>query len=327
MDSTNNSVSDNGDLSSVVVDDFSEDPALEFIGDWTHLNKWNGAMNSTITYTTSNGSSVLFTFNGTAVGVAGRVAPLNNASPPMSLYSVDGALLGNYTAPINATAEDPDVSFFVTNSLSAGVHKLVINVTRTEGNAPYLLDYIAYLPPQETTSTSSAPSSSSSSPTASAGTPSSTHASKPVGAIVGGVIGGVALLLIIALAIWLVQRKRSRHQAHLYQSAIAADILHPETEGKAVGSIIPFIVPPPPSSPVPDPPAVPRLVQQPSPSISEPPISSQTAPPAAHANPPPTGSVYHQDSGIRFTPTGEPVHVLPEPSDIPDDVPPGYTEY
>lgn len=44
-------------------------------------------------------------------------------------------------------------------------------------------------------------------------------------------------------------------------------------------------------------------------------------------------AVYHADSGVRFTPLGEPsgssqtpAHVLPPPTEIPDDIPPMYTE-
>ena len=100
------------------------------------------------------------------------------------------------------------------------MHQLVINVTFVEASMPYLLDYIAYLPPQEGNATTSASMSINPSvqstfapiPTVTSSSVSDSG-NKPIGAIVGGVIGGVALVVFTALAVWYLRRRASLRQS------------------------------------------------------------------------------------------------------------------
>lgn len=160
---------------------------------------------------------------------------INGTQPPVSLYSIDGSTPVSYTAPNNGTDEATDVAFFVKNDLPSGVHTLIINITRTEPTRPYLLDYIAYLPPQLSTSASGNISIQPSSqdvvplPTQTDGSTSgSSHrSSTPVGAIVGGVIGGLALVIITILGILFLRRRRADARAYFYEPADATDMLQP----------------------------------------------------------------------------------------------------
>ena len=160
--------------------------------------------------------------------------PLNpGQKSPTSIYTLDNASPVTFTAPDNATSEIPDYSFFVATGLPAAVHKLVINITYVETRVPYLIDYVAYLPPESaSTSLSISSSANPTNPTIPSFTgtlPQNSKSSTPVGAIVGGVIGGVALLVITGLAIWYLCRRRSRREAYFYETANPTDMLHQGT--------------------------------------------------------------------------------------------------
>lgn len=175
-------------------------------------------------------------FAGTAVGVAGTVLPLNaGQKSPTSVYTLDDSPPVTFTAPSNATEEIPDSQFFVRNFLTAGVHKLVINITYVETHVPYLLDYVEYLPPVLASSSSlsiNAPSQTGPLAIPSfTGAPQQSSSKTPVGAIVGGTIGGVALLVFTALGMWFFCRRRARTGAYFYESANPADML---TQGTRV---------------------------------------------------------------------------------------------
>ncbi len=51
-------------MSIVVVDDFSNNPDLNYVGDWTHLFSIGGATNNTVSYSQTVGSYIEFVFNG-----------------------------------------------------------------------------------------------------------------------------------------------------------------------------------------------------------------------------------------------------------------------
>ena len=155
--------------------------------------------------------------------------PANNgATPPTTTYSIDGTLLETYTPPTNITQQTNAISFFVKNSLSPTTHTLTINVTSINVNAPYLIDYIAYLPlpASPTSSTGPSPTDKGSPPGQNAPPAQSSSSSTPVGAIVGGVVGGVVLIALTILAFWWFLRKKRREE-YIYDTASAADILHP----------------------------------------------------------------------------------------------------
>lgn len=226
----------------VVVDDSSSNPDLVFDGEWTHLFGIDSAANGTLTYTPASSSSVSFRFNGkqfhayrihhlrsfadrrvgTSVGVSGAMVPLNGTAPTTSVYSVDGEHTATLTSFDNITVTTYGVTFYLAQALSAGEHTLVINVTHTTGNTPYLLDYIGYIP------LPSAPATSQ--PVGQTGSPAPSHSSKssvPVGPIVGGVIGGVIVLASLAVGLWWLYFRRSESEEEFsYPDISAAEIIH-----------------------------------------------------------------------------------------------------
>ncbi|PSR73316.1 hypothetical protein PHLCEN_2v10844 [Hermanssonia centrifuga] len=334
-------------MSIVVVDDFSNNPDLNYVGDWTHLFSIGGATNNTVSYSQTVGSYIEFVFNGTGIGVAGTVLPMShNSTPPISTYVVDDSAPTSFTSPDNATQEEFDVTFFLLNSISAGAHKLVINVTRASDDAPFLFDYLGYVPPPSATANSTSSMSSFSSPTltptTSATNPSSSHSSTPVGAIVGGVIGGIALLVFSAIILYfLCRRRKGGGRAYFYSSGDPTDMLQQEIKPSLVEGPVVSQFPAAPESTAPpesiDPPTVASGSYFPSTvagssnngstaNLVPPPQRSGKAAQVA----PSQSAVFHADSGVRFTPTGEPSSSRdvppPPPTEIPDEIPPMYTE-
>jgi len=148
-------------------------------------------------------------------------------------YTIDGGtpITGTYpvttgsTRYVNGALENSNFPFISIDSLSAGDHTLVINVTRCE-NHSYVFDYLTYNPSfanlasmpslpftssaSGSTSTSAAISAStfptsSQAPQQSAGS-SATH----IGPIVGGAVGGFVGLLAFAFMIFMLFRLRRR---------------------------------------------------------------------------------------------------------------------
>lgn len=241
------------DAGTVIVDDQPTGNILQYNGDWSHLYSLANAVNNTLSYTAGAGNSVVLRFNGTpptaenlnsqvhqpvccsagtGVGVVGATAPVDGNEPPVSTYVIDGGSPVTYTAPSNITATLFSQTFFLQQSLSASEHTLVINVTRASDAAPFLLDYIGYIPLSNTTNSTSATSSSlPSSSAASTSTPSTSSVSSklttPVGAIVGGTIGGVALIVITILGILLLRSRRRGGRAYFYGAERTSDMLDP----------------------------------------------------------------------------------------------------
>ncbi|KAH9943709.1 hypothetical protein B0H21DRAFT_660976, partial [Amylocystis lapponica] len=87
-----------------------------------------------------------FSFTGTSVTVYGTVMPPQNGSAqPASSYVLDGGTPVSYVAP-NVVVEVDGAIFFQQNGLSNKQHTLTINIDSASAAAPYLLDYIAYVP-------------------------------------------------------------------------------------------------------------------------------------------------------------------------------------
>ncbi|THG97495.1 hypothetical protein EW026_g4515 [Hermanssonia centrifuga] len=295
-------------MSIVVVDDFSNNPDLNYVGDWTHLFSIGGATNNTVSYSQTVGSYIEFVFNGTGIGVAGTVLPMShNSTPPISTYVVDDSAPTSFTSPDNATQEEFDVTFFLLNSISAGAHKLVINVTRASDDAPFLFDYLGYVPPPSATANSTSSMSSFSSPTltptTSATNPSSSHSSTPVGAIVGGVIGEIKPSPVEGPVVsqFPAAPESTAPPESIDPPTVASGSYFPSTvAGSSNNGSTANLVPPPQRSGK----------------------AAQVAPSQS--------AVFHADSGVRFTPTGEPSSSRdvppPPPTEIPDEIPPMYTE-
>ena len=150
---------------------------------------------------------------GTGVGVVGAVSAVNGTTSPVSTYTLDDASPVTYTAPTNATDTLYSQTFFLQQSLSASEHTLVINVTHASDAAPFLFDYIGYIPLSSATSSSSLSMTSGTSSAPAQITSSESTSSKsstPVGAIVGGTIGGVALLVMTIFGALFLRSRRSR---------------------------------------------------------------------------------------------------------------------
>ena len=119
---------------------------------------------------------------------------------------------------IAADGEAANFVFFSSDTLAAGNHILVINITQCI-NQTFILDYITYAPsfstlasmPNLTTfssGSSSATSGSPSSPSFSNGSQVETK-KVPIGAIVGGALRGILILLLIGFLLGYLRRRRS----------------------------------------------------------------------------------------------------------------------
>ncbi|KIP07483.1 hypothetical protein PHLGIDRAFT_118062 [Phlebiopsis gigantea 11061_1 CR5-6] len=341
-----NSMSNAG---TVIVDDQPTGNVLQYNGDWSHLYSLANAVNNTLSYTAEAGNSVILKFNGTGVGVVGATAPVGDKEPPISTYVIDGGSPVTYTAPTNITATLFSQTFFLQQSLSASEHTLVINVTRASDAAPFLLDYIGYVPLSNTTNSTSATSSSlPSSSAASTSTPStagvSTKSATPVGAIVGGTIGGVALIVITVLGVLLLRSKRRGGRPYFYGAGRTSDMLEQEVKDDDVlptppQQLSPQIYHPSATQASPQTAAVAHTT----PFMSVSAIPSGSTPQAVYLGPStqrknaqgptitPAPAAFHEDSGVRFVaqpqPQPQPESVPEARTEIPDDVPPQYTEH
>ncbi|GJE88061.1 hypothetical protein PsYK624_041440 [Phanerochaete sordida] len=281
----------------VVVDDQSGDSALDYEGEWSHLYGSGTAVNGTLSYTIQAGNTITFKFNGTGVGVIGALPPTSGSAGAVTSYAVDDASPVVFTAPSDLTSTVYGQTFFQQQSLSGyHEHTLVINVTYASVEAAFLFDYVGYvcIPTARTNGLSF---TSFPSPTRVAQWESSKTTS-PVGAIVGGVIGGLAFLVILTLVVLFLRRRRPRRSPRS---------LNLEDETGLAG----------PKSPVPPPASLmaPTLSTPPATVISSN-LRTTSLAREAHipAQPPEPQPLPHRDM---------------EPdvfSDVPDEVPPEYTE-
>ncbi|KAI0334332.1 hypothetical protein GY45DRAFT_28953 [Cubamyces sp. BRFM 1775] len=214
----------------VYVDD--NDRRISFSDNWGQSNA-SAAYNGTLHYATPRGATVTFSFNGTFVAVIGGQGDTSSFGWPSTSYTIDGKLAETYNLAtsghsLSPTDFDYNVTFFSSSELDPGEHTLVI--TNLNGTWPntYWFDYIQYLPPGSTTTTTSSmptssPTSSGAPPkssgtsgsasSANTGSPeaSSSRHSTNVGAIIGGAIGGAVLVAVIGIiAVYLYLKRRAR---------------------------------------------------------------------------------------------------------------------
>ncbi|PCH40871.1 hypothetical protein WOLCODRAFT_143268 [Wolfiporia cocos MD-104 SS10] len=328
-------------------------PQVKFSGNWTQYHDKSDPNSITIAYTESDTASGSITFNGSQIALYGSLIP--GTGTVSSSYSLDGSSPVTYTSSDNVTAEQDEVAFFTSPSLSTGEHQLIFNVTQASSDTPFILDYLIYEP-------SSSDVAGASYTTTSLGTPTSIPTSviiekdgsnTPVGAIVGGVVGGVAGLIIITLLFFFLFRRR-RQQPYFYHSAAVGEMLSNEIKP---AEVTPYpanaaIAPTLPSSeeqPFSSPPASEvggSAYAQSQAGYSSASGSSSRHPPlslVSHSPPPGSSpnqlnskaaqagllsvaqSTYHADSGVRFDPNGG-TSSADVDHDIPVDVPPSYTE-
>ena len=207
----------------VIVDDDS--PLIQYSGQWSrNTNQFIpgslpvGYPYCNVTHRSSNpGDFFTFQFSGTSVSIYGIFSWFNFGSLTAT-YTVDGT---PYNSTISVTTSSPsylnkdgemsNYLYFSLDNLSAGNHKLVVNVTQAD-NQTFILDYITYKPSFDTlatmpniTGTSASAASSATSLSAGAGS----QASVSTGTIVGAVIGALAFgVLVTILAVCFVLRRR-----------------------------------------------------------------------------------------------------------------------
>ena len=154
----------------------------------------------------------------------GAFAPvINDTSAPSSSYSIDDGTSTNFTAPLDIATTQYDKAFFQVQGLSPdSEHTLAVNVLYASDNAPYLFDYIGYIPltqPSTTSSMANAPGTGLPIPSA------NSSSSKPIGPIIGGVVGGVALVLLAAATLYFYISRRRLGRPYFYQTAQVHDML------------------------------------------------------------------------------------------------------
>ena len=145
------------------------------------------------------------------LGTLAATYTIDGGTPIAASYSITTSS-SNY---VNDFLENSNFPFVLLDSLPAGDHTLVINVTQCL-NHTFIFDYITYTPSFSNLAsmpslvyTARASTSPSASPTALPPFQESTGSKQTsVGAIVGGVVGGLlALFFIHLLVLWLGRRK------------------------------------------------------------------------------------------------------------------------
>jgi len=314
----------------LVLDD--RDAAITYSGaDWS-LAGSDREFASTTSWTATDGATASVNFTGTGIAVYGTIAGGIRVGAPISTYSIDGGTPVEYEADAGLSVQY-SVLFFESPTLPLGEHTLAIT-NAGAADAPFYLDMIAVTPPDEPlvttvtqtttqpastvqgrtiTITESAPTASGSSSNAeSAGASSSTNA----GAIAGGIIGGVALLALLAGAIFFWRRRRNR-----------GDRSSNHWAQPSAGAIVPF---PPPKPTNLDSPAMAQrpLPHQPQPSQSysnsagypypsQGPTTFSPPPPAAPYSPPPAAATYSPPpAATSFSPPMAPAYAPAAPPDL-----------
>ncbi|KAF8878191.1 hypothetical protein BD779DRAFT_1789301 [Infundibulicybe gibba] len=202
----------------VIVDDDS--PEIQYSGKWTRNGDpfvcsenpngfpfHNGTHQSTLA-----GDVASFRFAGTTVAVFGIFSWMKIGSLAAT-YTLDGSPIVNTysvapTTPefINGLRQHQNYLLFSNDSLPAGNHSLVINVTQANGLV-FAMDYITYTP--SFTSLGSKPNLTQSSPSSESS--SADEGPPPTGAIIGVIIGTLVLLCTI-FALFIISRRRRRKE-------------------------------------------------------------------------------------------------------------------
>ncbi|TBU23567.1 hypothetical protein BD311DRAFT_781595 [Dichomitus squalens] len=220
------------------VDD--ADPRIQYSSGWQAFvngSEFDGTKHGAA----EAGLTATLNFTGSQVVVVGSLGSVDVHGVPTTLYTIDSAEAGLYTAPIIQPGGFAlNVTFFQSKVLPPGDHTLTItNVNGTKPNV-FWLDYIEYLPSTaasasfvgagstsfvatslshstvspattaiDTTSTTETSTVSSST------VPASRRSRSDVGPIAGGVVSSVVLVLsVILLVCYLRRRQRSTSDAH-----------------------------------------------------------------------------------------------------------------
>lgn len=129
--------------------------------------------------------------------------PANQNPTTLLSFQLDSAPNGNFT-PIASDTEVQHTLLYIQRDLPATDHELVLS---TIGPQSWAMDYIVVRPPQ---STSIIPTNSGSNPSETDGAGDGSSNGTNGGAIAGGVVGGLALLALIIVGLWFIQRRRKK---------------------------------------------------------------------------------------------------------------------
>lgn len=155
----------------------------------------------------SSGSRYSIDIAGSAIVVFGTVPASNQSEPPTVAYFLD-TLPPSITTLPQAMANIPNQPLYASLDLSpTEEHRLFINVTKTQDEAPYALSSFSISP---VLCSNSSPSSQATSLTAPVSTSSTTipnHKNITV-QVVAGVLSSLVFLLTVAIFVYLILRWR-----------------------------------------------------------------------------------------------------------------------
>ncbi|KAI0638556.1 hypothetical protein C8Q77DRAFT_1091677 [Trametes polyzona] len=190
----------------LAVDDTSPAIVYEPASQWLHADHKDNVMNGTYSAAYANATAT-FVFNGTSVALYGvDLLPPDTGKPqrpPVVTFILDGEA----TSPQTVAPETQYAwLWFKEDGLDPGEHKLVARVDVADPAElwPFILDYIQYTPVGDAAQSQSAAGPTASVTDVGAGGTRRT----PAGLIAGVVVAGVVGLALLALAIFLLLRRR-----------------------------------------------------------------------------------------------------------------------
>ncbi|KIP04503.1 hypothetical protein PHLGIDRAFT_15167 [Phlebiopsis gigantea 11061_1 CR5-6] len=170
------------------------DGRLQYTGTWVLESKDPNGIYFTTHTTSTAGSAVTISFNGTSITIIGIVHASNNTVPPaIASYIIDDGASVSLPLPIS-NRDIPNQQFFESPILDLSAHKLVINIT--SDGSPYTLDTLLIC-------------TQGNGAVATVLTPTSRVTRSATPAIIGGVIvGAVAFIFLLILGVVLLHRRR-----------------------------------------------------------------------------------------------------------------------
>ncbi|KAJ7174145.1 hypothetical protein C8R43DRAFT_977216 [Mycena crocata] len=127
----------------VVVDE--RNPLIHYAGPWNDAGA-SSEFNSTTRWTSTQGSTASFSFNGTSISIYATVAAKNSSTASMT-FLLDNSVKGEYTPSASMTADEHNAALWTSPDLSNDLHSLVITQTSAQADGVIYLDYLLYKTP------------------------------------------------------------------------------------------------------------------------------------------------------------------------------------
>ncbi|KAI0658534.1 hypothetical protein C8Q70DRAFT_934095 [Cubamyces menziesii] len=222
----------------IIVDD--ADPAIDYGTPdlWNHTKYVGNFYDATYSAGYTNATAKL-SFNGTSVEVYVAVIQpqtQKRIEVPEAIFTLDGAPSQPVAPGLAPNSLKPVYGFnmFVSGNLSAGPHTLEITVYHADKQDgwPFILDYIQYVPLDNTVvagGSGTVSSESSPSPTAPL---LETHRGSPLGPVVGGLVGGFLMIALLAIAVYVWLRRRRRRTLAVPHCALTVSYPRQERSAK-----------------------------------------------------------------------------------------------